>query len=260
MAKTKISEYSSTASSNTDIDSINIDEGCAPSNLNDAIRELMAHVKDFQSGVSGDSFSSANATITGGSISGISDLAVADGGTGASDAATARTNLGVSDLGTQSSSNVSITGGSISGITDLAVADGGTGASNAASARSNLGIGSVGTLNYPGGTGSFLRSDGNFVGLSTGGVGQGMAWYSGGRSTGTWYYNSNAYPIMVAISLCVHGTAYVGPSTGSYTTVFSFGSSAGCGPYEGAYFSFIVPSGYYYYVTVRNLHVWSELR
>ena len=50
MAKTKISEYDATAANNTDIDSINIAEGCAPSGINNAIRELMAHLKDMNIG------------------------------------------------------------------------------------------------------------------------------------------------------------------------------------------------------------------
>ena len=54
MAKTKISEFSATPANNTDIDSINIAEGCAPSGINDAIRELMAQLKDWQAGTSND--------------------------------------------------------------------------------------------------------------------------------------------------------------------------------------------------------------
>jgi len=56
MAKTKISEFSANPANNTDIDNINIAEGCAPSGINDAIRELMAQLKDFQAGTAGDAF------------------------------------------------------------------------------------------------------------------------------------------------------------------------------------------------------------
>ena len=80
MAKDKISQYDSTsagANLNTDIAGINIDEGCAPSGINNAIRTLMAQIRDLQSGVSGDS------------------IPVAAGGTGSTTAASARASLGL---------------------------------------------------------------------------------------------------------------------------------------------------------------------
>ena len=80
MAKTRISEYDSTAANNTDVDGINIAESCPPSGINNAIREVMAHLKDWQSGASGDT------------------LPVTSGGTGSTTASGARTNLGLGAL------------------------------------------------------------------------------------------------------------------------------------------------------------------
>jgi hypothetical protein len=69
MAKNKISEYSSIASNNTDIAGINISEGCAPSGINNAIRELMAQLKDQQTGTDADSFVVGGAfTCTGAAV------------------------------------------------------------------------------------------------------------------------------------------------------------------------------------------------
>lgn len=69
MAKNKISEYSSTASNNTDIGGINIAEGCAPSGINNAIRELMAQLKDQQTGSDADNFVVGGAfTCTGAAV------------------------------------------------------------------------------------------------------------------------------------------------------------------------------------------------
>ncbi len=72
MPKTKISEWSSTPANNTDIDSINIAEGCAPSGINDAIRELMAQVKDLYSGTTGDTISIAGGGTGAGTLAGAS--------------------------------------------------------------------------------------------------------------------------------------------------------------------------------------------
>ena len=68
MAKTKISEYDSTAANNTDVDGVNLAEGCPPSGINNAIREVMAHLKDWQSGVSGDGLSTSGTITSSGTL------------------------------------------------------------------------------------------------------------------------------------------------------------------------------------------------
>ena len=52
MAKNSIAQYSATASSNTDVANIDIDEGMAPSNVNNAMRAIMGHLKDMDVGTS----------------------------------------------------------------------------------------------------------------------------------------------------------------------------------------------------------------
>ena len=74
MAKTKISEFDTNPALNTDIDSINIAEGCAPSGINNAIRELMSQLKDQQTGASLDTFTVGN-TLT---INAANSLRLAD--------------------------------------------------------------------------------------------------------------------------------------------------------------------------------------
>lgn len=166
MPKDKISEYAFTPAANTDIGGINIDEGCAPSGINNAIRTLMTQIRDLQAGVSGDT------------------IPLTAGGTGSGTAASARAALGLT-IGTNvlgyvtpgASGNVlqsdgtnwtsvaqsaavtldTITGG------PLALAKGGTNATTAAQARTNLGL-AIGTnvLGYvtAGATGQVLTSTG----------------------------------------------------------------------------------------------------
>ena len=64
MTKAKISEYSSTAADNTDIGGINIAEGMAPSDVNNALREQMAQLKEFLDGSSGDTITTAKIVAT----------------------------------------------------------------------------------------------------------------------------------------------------------------------------------------------------
>ena len=83
MAKTKISEFSTTAADNTDITNINIAEGCSPANLNNAVRSLMALLKDQQTGSSGDPFTVAGTLVSSGTVD-ITGAFKLDGTAGAS--------------------------------------------------------------------------------------------------------------------------------------------------------------------------------
>lgn len=66
MAKDKVSQWSSTPANNTDVGGIDISEGCAPSGINNALREIMAQVKDMQAGTDGDNLTvGGNLSVTG---------------------------------------------------------------------------------------------------------------------------------------------------------------------------------------------------
>jgi len=55
-----------------------------PSAVNDTMRDMMAQIRDVGDGIRDGTYTMTAAKITGGSITGITDLTVADGGTGAS--------------------------------------------------------------------------------------------------------------------------------------------------------------------------------
>jgi len=123
MAKTKISEYDATAGNNTDINSINIDEGCSPSGINNAIRAAMSHLKAFQTGTSGD-----NLTVGGTlSVTGTSTLTgdvtaptqtSSDNSTKVATTAFVTSKVGtLGTISTQNANAVSITGGTVDGTT-----------------------------------------------------------------------------------------------------------------------------------------------
>lgn len=82
MSKDKISDYSTTPGNNTDIGGINIDENCSPANLNNAIRELMSQLREFQTGAETSNQLSAAGGGTGLTSPGTSGNVLTSDGTG----------------------------------------------------------------------------------------------------------------------------------------------------------------------------------
>jgi hypothetical protein len=265
MAKTKISEYSATPASNTDISNINIAEGCSPANVNNAIRSLMAQIKDLQAGTSGDTIpltaggtgsttatdartalsaakSGANSDIT--SITGLTTpLTVAQGGTGASTSATAAFAL--------KGANADIT--SITGLTTaLTVAQGGTGSATLTANSVVLGNGTSAlsaNLIAPSTSGNVLTSNGTtWTSSAPSGLGVSQSWSATAKVAGTTYTNSLTKPIMVlyrvtsssssALTVIVNGT-----------TILSTNAVG-----DSSFISFIVPPSHTYKVEATNIN------
>jgi hypothetical protein len=83
VTKAKISEYSATAGNNTDVNGVNIAEGCPPSSMNNMGREIMAALKRFQVGSDGDGVTVGGNFVVSGTTALSTALPVASGGTGA---------------------------------------------------------------------------------------------------------------------------------------------------------------------------------
>ena len=123
MSKTNVSEWDSVATNNLDIDGINISNDCPPSYVNDALREMMAQIKDWQMGVpaqplvSNGSFTSNGATNITGSFA--MDGVLGENGQvltskGSTDTPTWET---LGNMSVQNKDAVDITGGTITGTT-----------------------------------------------------------------------------------------------------------------------------------------------
>ena len=171
----------------------------------------------------------ANAVaITGGSITGITDLAVSDGGTGSS----------------TFTANSVVLGNGTSALNGNMVAPGASG---------NLLVSNGTTW-----TSATLASSGVKLGLGI----TGETWnnVTGSRSANTTYTNSRSYPIMVSIQLTTGSSGITNPSY-FYVNGIVVGQSNSGGWTGATTFSvpIIVPPGATYQTNSNQINVWAEL-
>lgn len=237
MSKNKVSEWSSNPANNTDVGAIDIAEGCAPSGINNAMREMMAQIKDMQAGLDGDNFTvGGNLSVTG-TASGVTPSSSDDS---TKFATTEWVQDKVGALGTMSTQNanaVAITGGTV-----------------AATFTGNL-TGSV-TGNV---TGNVSGSSGSCTGNSatatlstnsTNALGYNQTWSNPANSHNTSYQNTTGKPIMVnygGSSAAKNVWVYLQVSTDNSTWVtVAQAFTSNDDDINGGSLSAIVPANNYY--------------
>lgn len=166
-----------------------------------------------------------NVSITGGTITGITDLTVADGGTGAS---TFTANSVVLGNGTSS-----LAGNMI-----------------APSTAGNLLVSNGTTW-----TSATLASSGVKLGLGI----TGETWQSPSRAVNSTYTNTETYPIQVIITLVNTSGAWF-YINGALVIRQFYDVNTGAGQTGYSYVTAIIPPGSTYQATSGNLYTWYELR
>ena len=123
MSKEKVSQWDVNPANNTDIGGINIAENCPPSNINNAIRETMSQIKEWQNGASDDPLVvdglltvNGEANFTG-KTTAVTALANDNSTTVATTQYVDRETSALGTIATQNADAVAITGGTIDGTT-----------------------------------------------------------------------------------------------------------------------------------------------
>lgn len=178
MPKDKLTDYSATNASNTDVGGVNIDEGMLPSAVNNSIRELMTHLKNFSDGTDAitgltvdgnikldgnyptgtNNVALGDAALDDGSLSGNSNTALGSGALTANTSASNNTAVGKSALAanTTGTENVAVGMNAFDGNTTAsygtavgygALSGANTGASNTAIGHSALLVNTSGEQN-----------------------------------------------------------------------------------------------------------------